>query len=531
MSTSQPSNGHAFTRSAGDDPEQEPLLPTSSPRKDTPLPKRAIIILILMRLAEPISFTLIFPFVNDLVYTLPPYPARASVGYYAGIIESLFSVSQTCTILFWGSLSDRIGRKPVLISGLCGVACSAVLFGLSRSFVWAVLARSLAGATNGNVAIIKSVMGELTDGSNQARAFSFLALTWTVGSFIGPLLGGYLSRPAEQYPGVFGEGSWAGFGGLWVEYPFLLPCLVSAGLTLGSITLGAVALDETLPSKVEQKRIEQQQKKRRSQQADDDDASHSNGYGAVENTTTTETTSTTTNHAQTEPPTPPTIFSILSIAQIQKVLLSYGLLALISVALDAVLVLYLFEPAALGGVGFTSSETGILLSINGLGGALVQLILFPPLQKRYGTLRVYQASMLSFPLSMVLLPVANAFARSTSATSVAVWTCLLISTAIRVMGGMAYASNTILVTQCASLLDPSPALGTLNSLAQMSSSIARAAGPYLANSLFAFSVTTGLLGGQMVWVVLGVIGFVGPLVCLRLDDMERGQRTERSEGR
>ncbi|CDW99044.1 hypothetical protein [Sporisorium scitamineum] len=125
-----------------------------------------------------------------MVYHIGAAPDKASVGFYAGIIESLFAVSQTLTILFWGSLSDRIGRKPVLLTGLTGVACSAILFGLSRSFVWAVLARSMAGATNGNVAIVKSVMGELTDRSNQAKAFSLLPLTWTVGCLIGPLLGG-----------------------------------------------------------------------------------------------------------------------------------------------------------------------------------------------------------------------------------------------------------------------------------------------------------------------------------------------------
>ncbi len=73
-----------------------------------------------MRLAEPISFSIIFPFINDMVYHIHPLPDQASVGFYAGIIESLFSVSQMFTILFWGSLSDRIGRKPVLISG-CAV--------------------------------------------------------------------------------------------------------------------------------------------------------------------------------------------------------------------------------------------------------------------------------------------------------------------------------------------------------------------------------------------------------------------------
>ncbi|CDW99043.1 hypothetical protein [Sporisorium scitamineum] len=111
-------------------------------------------------------------------------------------------------------------------------------------------------------------------------------------------------------------------------------------------------------------------------------------------------------------------------------MISYAFLALIAVSLDSVFVLYLYEPVPLGGVGFTSNSTGILLSINGLGGALVQLFVFPPLQKRLGTLRTYQLSMVAFPLSVILLPVANAVARAGEGTdgkwyTYTVWGCLL----------------------------------------------------------------------------------------------------------
>ncbi|SNX86339.1 uncharacterized protein MEPE_05048 [Melanopsichium pennsylvanicum] len=563
-----------------DDFEQEPLLtsPSPTPTKQSSLPKRKIVILLTMRLAEPINFTIIFPFINDMVFSIGATSDQASVGFYAGIIESLFALSQTLTILYWGSLSDRIGRKPVLLMGLSGVACSAVLFGLSQTFWWAVAARAMAGATNGNVAIVKSVMGEITDETNQARAFSLLPLTWTVGCLIGPLLGGYLSKPAQQYPDIFAKHAWAGLGGLWEKFPFFLPCAISAAITVASIVMGAFLLEETLPELVEKREREQKRPEAARQQShasalkSNVAANRITNYGAMDNNNNNNNSSaisfanetTSTSHrpkarrastsgirvhslhsGYTPTHTPPrstcplpsnsvpdhptsSVWELLAIGQIQKVMISYAFLALISVALDALMVLYLYEPIKLGGVGFSSDSTGILLSINGLGGALVQLFLFPSIQRKVGTLRTYQLSMFAFPLSVILLPVGNLISRLGLGAAqedqqwytTLVWTCLLISTAIRVVGGMAFASNMILVNQCSNLTRGT-ALGTLNSLAQMSSSFTRAIGPYLANTLFALSVTRGWLGGQLVWLILAFLGMIGPLCCLMIRDLEK----------
>jgi MFS family permease len=92
-----------------------------------------------------------------------------SVGYYVGAITSCFALSQlltgidmsehhslTCILIkiclikkikgiHWGMLSDRIGRRPVILQGLIGTISSILLFGLSKSFIWALLSRSLCG--------------------------------------------------------------------------------------------------------------------------------------------------------------------------------------------------------------------------------------------------------------------------------------------------------------------------------------------------------------------------------------------------
>jgi MFS family permease len=91
-------------------------------------------------------------------------------------------MTEACFILQWGRLSDRIGRKPVLISGMFGLSLSMACFGLSRSFIGIIISRALAGALNGNIGVIKSAIGEIVDTPNLARAFSYIPLTWAIGS-------------------------------------------------------------------------------------------------------------------------------------------------------------------------------------------------------------------------------------------------------------------------------------------------------------------------------------------------------------
>jgi hypothetical protein len=177
-------------------------------------------------------------------------------------VDILLFLATHCSSLQWGRASDRLGRKPIIINGLLGASLSTILLGLSTSFPMLVLARCLSGALNGNVAIFKSVIGEFTDRTNAARAFSLLPLIWALGCTIGPLLGGYLSQPAKKYPSLFAtsqNGPLALFG-LWEHYPYFLPCAVSALITLTSVTLGFFFLEETLPSKVAEKKARAERK-------------------------------------------------------------------------------------------------------------------------------------------------------------------------------------------------------------------------------------------------------------------------------
>lgn len=81
-------------------------------------------------------------------------------------------------------------------------------------------------------------MSELTDSTNEARAFSFLPLAWTTGASLGPLIGGTLANPAKRFPKVFGHSAF------FKEYKYFLPCLVGGLFPVLGITVGALFLKE-----------------------------------------------------------------------------------------------------------------------------------------------------------------------------------------------------------------------------------------------------------------------------------------------
>jgi MFS family permease len=100
---------------------------------------------------------------------------------HIGTIASAYFLAQFLTSIPWGSLSDRYGRRPVLLIGLVGNTITMIMFGLSPNLTMAVLSRCLCGALNGNVGVSKSVLGEITDSTNQPMAFAMFGFCWGVG--------------------------------------------------------------------------------------------------------------------------------------------------------------------------------------------------------------------------------------------------------------------------------------------------------------------------------------------------------------
>ncbi|KAJ6577996.1 major facilitator superfamily domain-containing protein [Mycena capillaripes] len=430
--------------------ESTPLL---APQKPTPLPKFQLFILLWVQLAEPLTSQVIYPFINkQLVGELPITGGdEEKIGYYAGLIESLFFVTEAFTVLQWSSLSDRVGRKPVLLMGLFGLSLSMCSFGLSKSYGALVVSRCLAGLLNGNVGVIKSMMGELTDSTNIAQGMALMPVVWSTGATVGPIIGGMLSNPYENFPNTFGRFEF------WRTYPYALPCFVMAFYCITSFLLALFCLKETVQP-------------RRSDARSD--------APGTEN-----------RHLSLREVLTPRVITAVS---------NYSLLALLDIALRALQPLFYTLHIRYGGLGFSPPLVGLCLGAFGLFSGLYQATIFAPIYNLFGTKRIFVTSVTTFIPMFALFPLMNLSARHNGVNAIT-WVELTLQMILYVIMDMGFSCAFIYVRSAA----PSKhSLGATNGIAQTCISIVRAIGPVASTSLFSFSLQKNLLGGSLVYLVM-----------------------------
>lgn len=495
----------------------------------TPLPWLQLFIIAFMRLSDPINFTFIFPFINDLIWQLDLTQDRSKLGLYAGIIESLFAVSQAITILAWARLSDKYGRKPILMLGLIGSSVGAMGIGsTSSSFPALIISRCLSGALNGNVAVYVAMIGEISDKSNQGRAFSLLSSALPIGLILGPMLGGYLSKPAEKYT-IFSSKNhgFLSFGGLWERNPFLLPGLIVACYNWTAVLVGHFALKETLPSKV-----------KKASNNREDISEHTPLLTHLQ--VTSKLTPPNQTNMQTKLIQGTPIKEMLQQPQILHRLISSCFLGLCMASLDTVNILYFWEPIKVGGLSFPSNVTGSLLGAGGAWGAMMLFFFFPYLQAKFGTIKLYKACITGFVLISIILPIGSLIAKAnlinplkggsehgkfnqdiTPFSQRIILAIVALALFIKSTCAMAYPCNAILMNQAANIISGQQR-ATLNGLTQMSFSAMNAFGPYTFSTLYALILHDQILGGYLIWMLLAGIALLGMYISTKLTDLEEG---------
>lgn len=224
---------------------------TAGPVAWSDLPKKKqLAILTMARLSEPLTQTSLQAYMFYQLRSFDPSLPDSSISSQAGMLQGSFTAAQFLTAVLWGRIadSDTFGRKRVLLIGLLGTCISCVGFGFSRSFVQAAVFRTLGGALNGNVGVMRTMISEIIQEKKfQSRAFLLLPMCFNIGVIVGPILGGLLSNPVGNYPRIFGANSVIGGkeGVWWLEHwPYALPNLMSAVFLFLSATGVILGLEE-----------------------------------------------------------------------------------------------------------------------------------------------------------------------------------------------------------------------------------------------------------------------------------------------
>jgi DHA1 family tetracycline resistance protein-like MFS transporter len=127
-----------------------------------------------------------------------------ATGIQLAILGSIYSFMQFFFAPLWGSLSDRAGRRPILLMSLAGSATSYLIFGLASSFWWLVFARAMAGIFAANISTAQAYIADVTTPENRAKGMGLIGAAFGIGFTLGPPLGGISAAKVGLWaPGLF----------------------------------------------------------------------------------------------------------------------------------------------------------------------------------------------------------------------------------------------------------------------------------------------------------------------------------------
>lgn len=151
-------------------------------------------------LIDVIGFGILIPVIPSLIEHLTGNPDISYSSRVGGWLTFTFAIMQFLFSPVLGSLSDRFGRRPVLLFSLFGFGVDYLLLSFAPSIAWLFLGRAIAGITGASFTTASAYIADISNAENRAKNFGMMGAAFGMGFIIGPVLGGFLGELGERVP-------------------------------------------------------------------------------------------------------------------------------------------------------------------------------------------------------------------------------------------------------------------------------------------------------------------------------------------
>ncbi|XP_022344919.2 uncharacterized protein LOC111137655 [Crassostrea virginica] len=498
-----------------------------TPKDATPVNWKMVILVFISLFTSSFSLTFLFPFLPDMILFFGYQETEK--GYYAGLIASMVFAGRAAGSFFWGWLSDRMGRRPVILMTIFGNGLFCVLFGFTINLPMALVLRFFAGLANGTVGIAKTILYEISDDSNQAIGMSILSMSWGAGIIIGPAVGGLLATPAKKYPAVFTA------DGAFGQFPYLLPSLIVGGACVLVLVIDIFLLPETKSRRQEELevKVDDDEEKQRlapefkqnlttppngkiSMSVEDlychteravyevkqyqscQELHRSQGATGVRQRSVSENgvkasakemfmeVEVTEKKSILDKIKNTILFKIFSMADCREAIFLYTSFSFSAIGFEEIFTVWASTKPVYDGLGFESDEIGMVLGIASFPMLALNLFIFPYMNRLMGTKKTFIICGFINGVLMTVTPILHLLQ---SGSQSLLWTLLLlVIIPQKIMTSCSFTATSLFVNNSS----PTHMAGSVNGIAMTATAIARTLAPTIGGSVYAWSISNDL---------------------------------------
>ena len=190
-----------------------------------PSSRAALTFVLLSVFIDSLGFGIIIPSLPSVIMELTG-EAESYAAVWSGYLMAVYALLQFFLAPIFGNLSDRYGRRPILLMSLFAFGVDFLLTGLATSMTWLFIGRAFAGVFGASFATAGAYIGDISDDTNRARNFGLIGAAWGGGFTLGPVIGGFVAE--------------------WLDPR--APFFVAAALALANVAFGYFVLPESLPA-------------------------------------------------------------------------------------------------------------------------------------------------------------------------------------------------------------------------------------------------------------------------------------------